>query len=222
MENSQLSQARHIQSLAEEYASYATSRGGLGNVLGGLAGIVIYLINGLLGRGGLTTVLTIGLTLVWLVGKEVVRKLLYRSFGEVSEKRSVQQKRGQLMLIWFLVGVALCIWIWFGWAYLGGDFQHPVAFWQVGLGLVFAASMPWIAWRYLYNEDELMVGIFLLLCCAIVSVGGVLGRVGDGWTGWAFAAWVPFYALILLHRGWNEHLKFRWLARQFARQAEVQ
>ena len=78
--------------------------------------------------------------------------------------------------------------------------------------------MPWITWRYLHTEDELMVGIFLLLCCAIVSVGGVLGQ--PGWEGWAGSLCFALYSLMLLSRSFVEHRQFRQLAAQLQLQEE--
>jgi hypothetical protein len=63
-----------------------------------------------------------------------------------------------------------------------------------------------------------MVGAFLLICCALVSVGSVLGQGLDAWMG---AAWMPLYSLVLLWRGVDEHRRFRRLARQLRAQEEA-
>ena len=198
-----------VQQLAEEYASYAASRSGLGNVLGGVAGLVIYLINGIVGRSLWTTIVTIGLTLLWLVGKEIIRHRVYQSFGEARERWSQRQRRNHFLWAILTTLATIGIWVWLCLTFI---LVHIITLFQLILGLTFATSMPWIVWRYLHNEDELAVGIFLLLCCTIVSVGTAL--VPQGWEGWVGSSWVAIYALILLLRGLEEHRRFRQLARQ--------
>jgi hypothetical protein len=207
MEGIAMRDATEVQRLAEEYASYSISKGGLANVLGGIAGIIIYLLNGLLGRGIWITVLTIALTLSWLGGKELLRTLLYRPFGDVREKRSEGQRRGQIVLARFFMLIVVLLWFAFGVGY----FRGTITLIQLVLGLAVATSTPWVAWRYLHNTDEIMVGTFLLVSCSLVSVGSLLG---EGLSAWVVAAWMPIYALMLLWRGLDEHQQFRRLARQ--------
>ncbi len=214
MDGMHMEDLTEVQRMAEEYASYSVSKGGLANVLGGIAGIVIYLLNGLLGRGIWTTVLTIALTLSWLGGKELFRTLLYRPFGEAREMWSEGQRRGQVWIARFFILVAVLFWFMF-W---DGYFLGKVSLIQLVLGLVVATSIPWIAWRYLHNKDEMMVGTFLLMSCALVSVGSLLG---EGPEAWMVAAWMPLYALMLLWRGVDEHRRFRRLARQLHAQGEA-
>lgn len=215
MDGMHMNDLAKVQRLAEEYASYSVSKGGLANVLGGIAGIVIYLLNGLLGRGIWTTVLTIVLTISWLAGKELLRNFLYRPFGKAREKWSEGQRRGQLWVARFFILVAVLSWLMFG----DGYFLGKISLIQLVLGLAIVTSTPWLAWRYLHNTDEMMVGVFLLVSCALVSVGSLLG---EGITAWLVAAWMPLYALMLLWRGIEEHRQFRRLARQLQAQGETQ
>lgn len=214
MDGTQMRDLAEVQQLAEEYASYSVSKSGLANVLGGIAGIVIYLLNGLLGRSIWTTVLTIVLTLSWLLGKEFFRTFLYRPFGKAQEKRSEGQRRGQIWIVRFFMLLTLLLWFMF-W---DGNFLGKVQVTRLVLGLAVATSMPWVAWRYLHNQDEVMVGTFLLMCCSLVSVGSLLGEGLDAWLG---AAWMPIYSLMLLWRGVDEHRRFRRLVRQLRAQREA-
>lgn len=211
MEDTRIQHLTKVQRLAEEYASYSVSKGGLANVLGGIAGIVIYLLIGLLGRSIWTTVLTIVLTLIWLGGKELLRIVLYRPFGRAQEKGSEQQRRGQIWVARLFILCAVILWCMF-W---DGYFLQKISFVQLVIGLVVAASMPWIAWRYLRNTDEVMVGTFLFINCALVCVGSLLG---EGPWSWLAAAWMPIYALLLLWRGIDEHRRFHHLASQLRMQ----
>jgi hypothetical protein len=75
----------NLQRLSQGYASFSRSRGGLGNVLGGVVGLVVFGTVWLLGGTIGSAIITVGLTLVWLVGKEVIRRRLYRPIGQARE-----------------------------------------------------------------------------------------------------------------------------------------
>ncbi len=94
-----------LRELSQEYASYSRSRGGLGNVLGGVAGLVIFAALWLLGRGGVMAGITVGLTVAWLVGKEVIRQRIYRPFGEAREAWPEAQRRGHLVTVGLITAV---------------------------------------------------------------------------------------------------------------------
>jgi hypothetical protein len=209
MESVHMRQAEQVQRLAEVYSSYSASKSGLGNVLGGIIGIAVYLINGLVGRSLWTTILTIGLTIAWLGGKEILRARLYRTFGTAQEISTLATKK---LLQWIIVistFTALGIWILAWIAFLNPNLSiGPI---RLVLALALATSMPWLGWRYLRTPDEFMVGFFLLVCCAITSLGSAM--VPPGIEGWLGTVWVPLYGLILIRRGIVEHHTFRHLAR---------
>jgi hypothetical protein len=214
MDGMQIRDLAEVEQLAEEYASYSMSKGGLANVLGGIAGIMIYVLSGLLGPGIWITVLTIALTSIWLIGKELLRTLLYRPFGTVREKWSTKKRHSQVWIARFFILLAVFL----GAMFVDGYFLGKISLIRLVLGLAVAACTPWIAWRYLHNTDELMVGTFLLMNCSLVSVGSLLGK---GFDAWILGAWVPLYALILLGRGFNEHQRFRHMTRQLSAQGEA-
>lgn len=210
MESAHLRQAEQVQRLAEAYASYSGSRSGLGNVLGGMAGMAVYLINGLIGRSLWTTILTIGLTVAWLGGKEVLRACLYRPLGTAQEIPTPDAKKLLPWIIGLTAFTALGTWVLAWIAFLNPSLRiGPI---HLVLALVCATSMPWLGWRFLRTLDEFMVGFFLLICCAITSLGSAI--VPTGIEGWLGTLWVPLYALILLGRGLTEHRTFRQLERQ--------
>ncbi len=196
MNQVQLPDIEKVQRLTQEYASYSQSRNGLGNALGGAIGIIIYLVNGLSGGGLLVASLTIGLTIFWLIGKEVIRRRLYRPFGTAKEIWSPKMRRYHQWSVAFVALVALGVWIFYAW---NGWLLHSST-WPY---LLFVAVMPWIAWYYLRAPEEFVVGIFLLCACAVTSVGGTYGLLE--------AFWVPIAAICLLFKGLYEHRKFRTL-----------
>jgi hypothetical protein len=211
MKDVSLRQAEQVQRLAQEYASYSASKSGLGNVLGGMVGIAVYLINGLLGRSLCTTILTIGLTIVWFGGKEVLRARFYQTFGAAQESPTLCTKKFLFWVIGLSAFTALGLW---GLAWIA--FLNPklsIGPIRLVVALVCATSMPWLGWRYLRTLDEFMIGFFLLICCTITSLGSAM--VPPGIEGWLGTLWVPGYALILLRRGIIEHRTFRLLAQEF-------
>ncbi|GCE21060.1 hypothetical protein [Dictyobacter kobayashii] len=173
MNDTPLRSIEEVQKLTQEYASYSQSKNGLGNVLGGVAGLAIVFANGVIGPGLLTAILTIGFTICWLVGKEVIRRKVYRSFGEARELWSPAARRWHRWAISFLILVVIVVWIIF---IAFGGLAKP----QGWLYLLFVASMPWIAWRYLRTTSEFVVGVFFLCACAVTSMGAHTGSSAGG------------------------------------------
>jgi hypothetical protein len=208
MDELPLYQAQQVQHLTREYASYSARKSGLGNVLGGLVGITIYLLNGLLGHNLWTTILTIGLTLAWLAGKEVLRAHLYQRFGTVSENPTPSTRKLRSWILGISIPTALGLWL-LAWIAFLNPALHigPI---RLILALLCASNIPLLGLRYLRTLDEFMVGFFLLLCCAISSLGSTL--IPPGIEGWLGTIWVPLYSLILIARGLAEHQTFRLLA----------
>jgi hypothetical protein len=96
-----------VQQLTQDYASYSQSRNGLGKVLGGVVGLIVALANGLIGPGWLTASLTIGLTIAWLISKEVIRRHFYQRFGEARERWVNDARRMHIGQVAFVLLVAV-------------------------------------------------------------------------------------------------------------------
>lgn len=190
-----------LRELSQEYASYSQSRGGLGNVLGGVAGLLIFAALWLLGPGVVMAVITVGLTMAWLVGKEVIRQRLYRPFGEAREAWPEDQRRCHLGAVG-LITAALAV-------FLVMIIAHSLttgAPWSVTAPYaLFCLVTPWIAWRYLRTTNELVVGFYLLFSCAITSAGFTPDRL-------ITVALLPAYAALLVIFGLREHRQFQDLA----------
>ncbi len=185
-----------VQGLTREYASYSRSRGGLANVLGGVVGLVVFGAIWLFGGNPATAALTAGLTIVWLIGKEVIRRRLYRGFGEAREvwtgsSRNTHRFTALILTVALLVCAALLVAT--GWA------TKPVA-WPYLVGCLVT---PWILWRYLYTIHETMIGFGLLFMCAITASGHTPALLG--------LAFVPAYAAAMIPLGLAEHRQFRAL-----------
>jgi len=190
-----------LRELSQEYASYSRSRGGLGNVLGGVAGLIIFAALWLLGPGGVMAVITVGLTVAWLVGKEVIRQRIYRPFGEAREAWPEAQRRGHLVTVGLITAVLA--------VFLVMIVAHSLITsgpWSVAAPYaLFCLVTPWIAWRYLRTANELMVGVYLLFSYAITSAGFTPDRL-------ITVALLPGYAALLVIFGLREHRQFKALA----------
>ncbi len=199
-----------MQELTREYASFSQSRSGLGNVLGGVAGLASFAIMWLLGRGVATAILTVGLTFAWLVGKEVIRRQLYRPFGEARETWPASLRRGHMVS----VAIISCVCAAFAVAILVRSLTAATP-WSLALPyLIFCLITPGIAWRYLRTVNEFMVGFYLLFASAVVSAGFVPDRL------WLVAI-LPWYSLVLVVLGLREHRQFQDLAARLRGLREV-
>ncbi len=196
------------QRLAQEYASYSQSRNGLGNVLGGVAGLLVYLTGVLLGPGLPTAIITIGLTIAWLIGKEVIRRRVYRTFGDARERWSPVQRRLHIGLTAFVALVALGIW---GLFLVKGQVGNPRG-WPY---LAFIAAMPFITWLYLRTPYEFIIGVFLVCASAVTSAGGAYGL--SAWYAW----FVPICAALMLVLGVQEHRRYAALTAQLRGRQEA-
>ena len=190
-----------MQQLTQEYASFSQSRSGLGNVLGGVAGLLAFAAMWLLGPGVAAAVLTVGGTMVWLVGKEIIRARLYRPFGDVREIWPAPQRREHIVAVAIVAVVLATLAVLIVLHLL---FDKPE--WSKGLPyLAFCLVTPLIAWRYLRTMNEFMVGVFLLMACAISAAGFTPDRV-------LFTAILPLYSALLIGVGLKEHRQFQALA----------
>ena len=199
-----------MQQLTQEYASFSQSRSGLGNVLGGVAGLISFAAMWLLARGVVMAVLTVGVTVAWLGGKEIIRRRLYRPFGDARENWPASERRkhaiGVSVIAAVLAAFAIMIMV------------HALLTktpWSIVLPyLIFCLVTPWIAWRYLRTINEFMVGFYLLFASAITVAGFVPSLL-------VFAAVLPLYSIALIAVGWKEHRQFRALAARLRARSEA-
>lgn len=194
-----------LQQVTRDYASYSRRRGGLGNVLGGVVGLLVFGAIWLFGGNAVTATLAIGLTLLWLAGKEIIRHRLYRRFGQAWETwtGTVRRTHQCSLLLFTPLLLAFAVWI-----VAAGWLAKPA----VALPyLIFCLATPLIMWRYLYTLNEIMIGFGLLFMCAITASGHTPFL-------WGLLI-VPAYALVMIPLGFAEHRRFAALeARLGARQ----
>ena len=186
-----------LRQLTQEYASFSRSRGGLGNALGGVVGLVVFGAIWLFGGNRVTAAIAIVLTLLWLAGKEVIRRRVYQGFGAARETWTDSPRRThQLSLLLFTpLLLAFAVWI-----VAAGWLSKPAVAWPY---LIFCLATPLIMWRYLYTLNEIMIGFGLLFICAVVASGHTPALLG--------LLIVPAYAAMMIPLGLSEHRQFRAL-----------
>ncbi len=186
-----------LQQVTREYASFSRSRAGLGNVLGGIVGLVVFGAILLFGGSALTATLAIGLTVGWLVGKETIRRRLYRRFGMAQETWSGSPRKTHRVAVLILTPLLLAF---AAWIVATGWLSKPAVAVPY---LVFCLATPWIAWRLLYTYNEIIIGCGLLFMCAVTASGHTPDLLG--------LAIVPCYAAAMIPLGLAEHRQFRAL-----------
>jgi drug/metabolite transporter (DMT)-like permease len=206
-----------VQDLTREYASYSQHRSGLGNVLGGVAGLLAYFVGLLYGPSATTAVVTGVATLGWFVGKEVIRRRVYQAFGTARAPWAATDRRFQLGLCLFLGAISL--WVLFV-QVQAGRLTEP-RFWPY---MLIVALMPLIAWRFLRTTSEFIVGVFLLAASAVTSVGGAytLGGAALSPDNGLLFVFVPIAAVALIVLGLAEHRQFLTLRDQLRAHQEEQ
>ncbi len=193
-----------LQRLTQEYASFSRRRGGLGNVLGGVVGLVVFGAIWLFGGNTVTAAIAIVLTLLWLAGKEVIRRRFYQGFGAARETWTGSLRRTHQLSVLLFTPLLLAFAVWI---VAAGWLSKPVVAWPY---LIFCLGTPLIMWRYLYTLNEIMIGFGLLFMCAITASGHTPALLG--------LLIVPAYAAAMIPLGLSEHRRFRALeARLHAR-----
>lgn len=217
MLDAQPERLKAVQNLTREYASYSQHRSGLGNVLGGVAGLLAYFVGLFYGPGATTAVVTCVATLSWLIGKEVIRRRVYQAFGAARAHWPEADRRYQLLMCLFLGAISL--WVLVVQVQLG-RITEP-RFWPY---MIIVALIPLIAWRFLRTTSEFIVGVFLLAASAVTSVGGAytLGVVGLRPENGLLFVFVPIAAVTLIVLGLAEHRRFRTLRDQLNAHQEEQ
>jgi hypothetical protein len=209
MAEMQLERLRAVQELTRAYASYSQHRSGLGNVLGGLAGLLAYFVGLLAGPGATTAAITLVATVGWLVGKELIRRRVYQAFGAARAPWPTADRRLQIGLTAFLMAVS--IWVLAMQVQLG-RLDEP-RYWPY---ILVVAATPLIAWRFLRTQSEFIVGVFLLCASAVTSAGGAYSLAENG----LLYAFVPVTAVALIVIGLREHRQFLTLRDQLRTHGE--
>ncbi|GLR14767.1 hypothetical protein GCM10007907_35570 [Chitinimonas prasina] len=195
-------QADHLdelQQLTAEYARYSRSAGGISSVLGGVLCLMSYLAGGLLPLTDLLRAVLLALPLVWLVSKQLMARYYYQAYGHVEERPDHSSLRSH----YFCVAVTglICAWLAVGNIIVAEPLGNAAWDWT-RLGYVgIALAMPFVAWRYLRNPLDYIMGVFLLCQAAVVATGRSYPLIG-------IAMLFALYAVQSIIVGLRDHRRF--------------
>lgn len=195
----------NLSDLTRQYARYARNAAGLGNILGGVLAMAMYIVGLMLpltvaGRVGLALV-----PLVWIVVKETLRRTYYQRHGHVSEVLNAEERRSHVINTGITALISLFI--------LGGFFVAKgvglaeASAWQQGGYLVFVLALPVLVWFFMRTTEEYLVGV-LLVCQAAVLLAG-----GNYPLSWQYA-YFPLFAAFAVVVGFQQHRAYLKLERQ--------
>lgn len=159
-----------LQALAERYARYNRSAGGLSSVLGGSLSLLMFSIALFVELGQTSRLLLASAPLLWLLAKELLRRLYYQRAGTVTEQLSQAMWRLHLGLTGFVALVSLVI-IGAGIGKFGlfGLFALP---WPQLAYFAFVALLPAVVWRWLWSTSDFIVGVGIFCQAAVIIAGG--------------------------------------------------
>jgi hypothetical protein len=158
-----------LQQLTRRYARYSRSVGGLSSVLGGALSLMVFTLALWLELTPAARVLFAALPLLWLVGKELLRRYYYQRAGAVQESISTYERWLHYFLTGFVAFVSISILssglTKFG---LAGLLALP---WPKLGYFIFVLALPFVTWRWLWSSTDFIVGT-CLFCQAAVIVAG--------------------------------------------------
>jgi len=190
-----------VQHVTHEYAMYRHYRNGLGTVLGGMIVILVYALGLFPVSIPIMMAFTLGLTLVWLVGKEIIRRTHYQSFGHIRERWPRLLRTMHVLIVLLFVLVSGSIW----WSFLtsGNDtlLQRWLPMWSTLLAMTI---FPLLAWFLLRTAHELVIGTYLLIVTVIALSGGRFPS--------SLVPFIPFLGAYAIVIGIIEHRRYVLLA----------
>lgn len=167
---------KRAQSLRKRYNYWLQTSSGLGHMLAGGICILVCVVNWLIGSGLLNAVIIFCLVLMWIAGKEVIKRHYCNTYedDDVDTKHIPWHMRVCHGAAIVLTGLFALDW----WAIriLSGNtwaLNHVIP-------LVIISVLPWITKRYLRSPIDFVAGFFLWVICAAASTGLPLGLSSEG------------------------------------------
>ncbi|NQD35452.1 hypothetical protein HPT27_00355 [Permianibacter sp. IMCC34836] len=158
-----------LQNLAERYARYSRSAGGLSSVLGGLLCLIMFGTALVFELSQPVRVALAIAPLLWLLSKELLRRYYYQRAGMVLEKLSPGQWRLHVGLTAFVALVSLGI-LGLGLYKFGVPGLLALPWQQLGY-FVFVIAMPVVVWRWLWSSSDFIIGVNVMCQAALIIAG---------------------------------------------------
>jgi hypothetical protein len=195
-----------LERLTRGYARFSQNAAGLGNVLGGVLAMAMWLSANLTELPLWARLLFAAVPIGWIVAKETLRHRYYLRHGLVREAPDGSEQRFHVGLTAFTALVSLAIVTVVGYGLLTGA---PLT-WQTLGYLALVISLPVFVWFHMRTTEEYLVGVLLFVQAAVILAGG---RYDVSWQN----AYFPLFALIAIVAGVKQHLDYRKLNRALQR-----
>ncbi len=202
-------QLEQLQHLTETYAKFSRSAAGLGNVVGAVMCLLIFLGAGLFDLSFPFRV-AIGLSpIVWIVLKELLKRRYYQRFGRVSARTNASERAWHIGLTAFvsLVSLAVSLFVLNSVALRWSEAPLVTLLGILGY-LAWMISLPVLVWFFMRGTEEWFVGAMLIYQAAVILAGSSYELV---WSN----LYIPFLLLYGLLAGVVQHREYRQLERSF-------
>jgi len=162
----------HLKNLTERYARYSRGAGGLSLVVGGVLLAVSFLAGAYLDPAPALRLLLVSFPAIWLLSKELLRRLYYQRDGAVLQQVSPALRRKRwwmslylFLLCGFIAAMVLTVFV----KVLLEDGTLPPA--ELVAYLVLVAAIPFAARRWFWSTGDFLVGFLLFMQAALVAGG---------------------------------------------------
>jgi len=218
---------KSVGSLMEEYYEFLHVHSGLGNILAGGVILIICLVNWLMESDILAAVLSIGLSIYWVYGTNVLRCNYYSALGGVTSPEDLPVrtcKHGSVtsfvlmvcdwlepkMFRYWRIPVAAC----FGLVafcllmlnFVEGNLGQLTAWLTIGI----MGALPFVILRYLISPMEVLSSCILTWLCVSAIQGELSGYVSVNLQSFLY---IGFFLIFL---GALEDWSFHCLKKRFA------
>ena len=196
----------HMRDLTERYSRYSRGAGGLSLMIGGLLLAASFLASACLPLTPALRVALVAFPAIWLLSKELLRRLYYQRDGAVLQQVSpkLRKERRWMTIYLFIVCGLIAAFVVTALAMaFNNEGTVPPAQLLAYLGLV--TALPFAAMRWFWSIGDFLIGVLLFMQAALVAGGG--GYDGPWWV--LYAIGCAAYAIavgVVEHRA---YLKIR-------------
>lgn len=192
-----------LERLTRIYARFSKNAAGLGNVLGGVLAMTMWLTANTLELTLWSRLLFAAFPIVWVITKETLRQRYYLRHGLVREKPDTSERNWHIAKTAFTTLVSVYVIRVIGSRTMSGT---PVTWETVGY-LAFVSSLPVFVWFAMRTNEEYLVGILLFIQAALFLAGS---HYEISWQN----AYFPLSAVIAITVGIKQHFDYRKLERE--------
>jgi hypothetical protein len=200
--NIRLEHVDRLKRLTRAYARFAENAAGLGNVLGGVLAITMWLTANAVELSLWSRLLFAAFPIVWVIAKETLRQRYYLRHGLARETPNTSERNWHIAKTAFTTLVSVYVIRVVGSRTMSGT---PVTWETLGY-LAFVSSLPVFVWFTMRTTEEYLVGVLLFVQAALFLAGSYYEI---SWQN----AYFPLFALIAITMGFKQHHDYRKLER---------